>query len=59
MPEYVTFARIEPDIRLDVATVIFGTIPIPEEIAMAGYPDFSVDGDGVTTHYVFLWSKEG
>ena len=59
MPEYVMFARIEPDIRLDVETMIFGTIPIPEEIVTAGYPDSSVDNDDVTTHYVFLWPKEG
>ena len=39
MPEYVTFARIEPDIRSDVETAAFATITIPEEIAMAGYPD--------------------
>lgn len=59
MPEYVTFAHIEPDIRPDVETMIFGTMPILEKIVTTGYPDFSVDDDGVTTHYVFRWSKEG
>ena len=59
MPEYVTFARIEPGIRPDIETVAFGAIRIPEEIATAGYPDSSVDDDGVTTYYVFVWPKEG
>ena len=59
MPEYITFAHITPGIRPNVETVAFGTIPIPEEIVMADYPDFSVDDGGVTTYYVFCWPKEG
>ena len=59
MPEYVTFMRTETDIRPEVETVAFDQIPIPKEIATAGYPDFSVDDDGVTTYYVFVWPKEG
>ena len=52
--QYVTFTHIGQDIRPEVETVAFGEIPIPEEIATAGYPDFSVDDDGVTAYYVFV-----